>query len=75
MKIFIKEEFEYIPTYQGNREEKEADQVKVTLHFPSASEAYGVYVNGTLDAKKEWLLICKDVVILTRIRKCSIKCA
>lgn len=63
MKVYLKEGFEYIPTYNGNREANKSDQMKIKFRFLSGSDAVESYGDdGKIDQLKEWLFICDEVI-------------
>lgn len=66
MKVYTKETFEYVPEWQGNREEKPEDQVKVTFKFLSGKDVIdSLDDKGMPSVEKQWYIICQSVTNLT----------
>ena len=65
MKVYLKSGFTYIPEWQGNREEKPEDQIKIHFKFLSANDLTETLADGKADVAKEWLFICDKIENLT----------
>jgi hypothetical protein len=65
MEVYLKEGFEYIPVWNGNRDLEESKQIKVSMRFQTGLDFTEIVdISGTVDQKKDWLSICEKVVNL-----------
>ena len=65
MKLKIKETFEYIPKWNGNKEVDKKDQIKIVFKFFSGEDFTNVIDSeGKTDKLKEWITMCKSVINL-----------
>jgi hypothetical protein len=65
MKVYTKETFEYVPEWEGNKDEKPEDQIKVTFKFLSAKDLIDTLDDrGIPSVEKQWPIICKEITNL-----------
>lgn len=60
MKVSLRDGFEYIPEWNGNK--KEEKKIKVKMRFQTGLDmTESIKPDGTIDKLKDWLSICESV--------------
>lgn len=65
MEVFLKEGFTYIPDWNGNKEQKPKDQIKINFTFMSGKDLANTVVDGKFNSEAEWMIICESIENLT----------
>lgn len=62
MRVSLKDGFEYIPEWNGNKKLPKDEQIVVNMHFQTGLDlTESINLDGTINKEKDWLSICESI--------------